>query len=465
MPNRKTADRGLSAKSTPRPEAGVSRREFIGSAAAAAATITIVPSYVLGGPGKRPPSEKLGIAQIGCGGKGYGDLRSAIQEGGQVVAMCDVDKARAGKTFKQFRNVPKFGDFRKMLDKRHKDIDAVIISTPDHTHAVAAMHAIKMKKHVYVQKPLTRTIHEARQLTLAARKYGVVTQMGNQGHGGHYLPLAAEYIRAGAIGKVRQVHCWTNRPVWPQGVPTPTGAHKVPATLDWDLWLGPAAERPYHSSYLPFNWRGWWDFGAGALGDMACHNMDPAFFALGLKHPTSVKVRTSGFNGVSFPKWTVIRWVFPVAGRDPVPVFWYSGGKRPPRPDEMAPGKKLDGNGILFVGESGTMLGEGSAGRCAIIPKSKHKATPVPRRSLPRSIGHYKEWVHACLGKTHEGKRIVPGSNFDYAGPMTEAILTGCVAMRFDRQELTWDGAAMRFTNNDEANKYLHYEYRKGWTL
>ncbi len=444
---------------------GIRRRAFLGGALAAA-TFTIVPRRVLGGSGQVPPSERLNVAKVGCGGMGHSDLRTVSRLGCNIVAMCDVDERHAAKAYGEFPDPPKYRDFRVMLEELDDSIDAVVVSTPDHTHAVASMMAIRMGKHVYCQKPLTRTVHEARALTEAAREHGVVTQMGNQGHGGEALRRTAEYIRAGAIGTVSEVHVWTDRPVWKQNAGRPQDTPQVPATLDWDLWLGPAPDRPYHSAYLPFSWRGWWDFGTGALGDMACHNMDPAFYVFNLKYPASVTAECPAFSKESFPQWSVIEWEFPAEGDRPaLKLVWHDGKRLPPRPEELEPGRGLGDNGILFVGDRGKMLGGGWAGGCRIIPEAKMREFPPPEKTLPRSIGHYDEWVEACKGSLHDGRRIVTASDFDYAGPMTETILLGNVALRFRGQKLAWDGEGKEFAEPAEANRLLHYEYRKGWTL
>jgi predicted dehydrogenase len=440
----------------------LSRREFLGGALAAA-TVTIVPSFVLGGEHGIPPSERLRIAKVACGGMGAGDLDRVASLGCDIVGLCDVDDNRIAKAVGKFPKAKAYRDYRRMLDEMDKSIDAVVVSTPDHTHAVASMAAMRMGKHVYCQKPLTRTVREARVLKEAAAKYGVVTQMGNQGHGGEGLRVSAEYIRAGAIGTVREVHVWTDRAGrwWPQGMSRPAGGKTPPENLGWDVWLGPAPERPYADGYHPFRWRGWCDFGTGALGDMGCHNIDPAFYALELGPPESVRATCSEFNRESFPSWSIVEWAFPAKGERPaVKVFWYDGGKKPPRPEELEEGRELRGNGILFVGDKGKMLGGSHAGACRIIPESRMKEFPRPAKTLARSIGHYKEWVEAA-----KGQDITPGSNFDYSGPLTEAVLLGNVAAYFPGETLKWDAGNLRIPNRPEADQYLHYEYRKGWTL
>jgi predicted dehydrogenase len=446
----------------------ISRRAFLGSALVTAATFTIVPRRVLGGEGQVPPSETLNVAKIGCGGMGKADLGEVAKLGCNIAALCDVDDGQAADAFKSFPDAKRYRDWRKMFDEMAASIDAVVVSTPDHSHAVASMAAMKLGKHVYCQKPLTRTVLEARAMVDAAHKSKVATQMGNQGHGGPALPATAEYIRAGAIGTVREVHVWTDRPGkwWHQATALPTNTRSAPESLDWDVWLGPRAERQFSPDYEPFRWRGWWDFGTGALGDMACHNMDPAFFALGLTYPVSVKATCPKFADVGYPDWSVIEWQFPAEGDRPaVKLFWYDGGKMPERPAELEEGRDLGDNGILFVGDKGKMLGGGWAGSCRIIPEAKMREFPRPERTLPRSIGHYKEWVEASKGTVIDGKPVTCGSNFDYAGAMTETVLLGNVALRYADQTLEWDGAARKFANVPEANNLLHYEYRKGWML
>lgn len=453
---------------------GISRRKFLGGAAVAAAGITVLPRHVLGGEGNTPPSNTLNVAKIGCGGMGGADLNKVVECGANIVGLCDVDEGVLNGVSGKLPRAKRYRDFRKMLDEMEKDIDAVVVSTPDVTHAVASMWAIKRGKHVYCQKPLTRTVKEARLLTEAARKHKVATQMGNQGHGGGGLPATTEFVRAGVIGAIKEVHIWSDRPRnwWPQPVSRPAYSDPVPKRLDWDLWLGPMPKRPFVDKwregpskgkpvYHHHNWRGWWDFGAGALGDMACHNMDPAFFALDLGAPTWVRATCPEFDRASFPAWSVIEWAFPAKGNRPaVRVFWHDGGKRPPRPEELEQDRNMGDNGCLFIGEKGKMMGGGWAGFCRILPESRMKETKAPPRTLPRSIGHYKEWVEAS-----KGAKIIPGSNFGYSGPMTEAILLGNIAVCYPGQKLLWDARKLVFTNNAEANGLLHYECRKGWEL
>jgi predicted dehydrogenase len=322
------------------------------------------------------------------------------------------------------------------------------------------MMAIKMGKHVYCEKPLTHSIYEARMLTEAARKHKVATQFGTQGQASEDNRVISEYIWDGAIGPVREVHVWTNRPIWPQGVDRPEEMPPVPETLDWDLWLGPAPERPYHPIYLPFNWRGWLDFGTGALGDIGCHSFDPIFRALKLGHPASVEATSTSINDETFPAGSIVHYEFPARGdMPPVRLTWYDGGLKPPRPDELEKGRKLGAQGTLFVGDEGKLLD----GR--LIPESRRKDYGKPPELLPRSPGHFIEWIDACKG----GKPA--RANFDWAGPMTEVVLLGNVPLRpelkeeLTRTKLNWDGENMKFTNVPEANEYLRRPYRKGWTL
>jgi len=446
-------------KTTEQQDKKMSRRDFIGGAAAVAA-FTIVPRYVLGGPRNVPPSEKLNIAAIGSGGMGGSNINACSGE--NIVALCDVDDKQAAGTFKKFPRARKYRDFRKMLDKEDKNIDAVIVATPDHTHAVAAMAAMKRHKHVYVQKPLTRTVYEARTLTEAARKYKVATQMGNQGHSGDGVRLICEWIWDGAIGPVREVNAWTNRPIWPQGIDRPRDKHDVPSTLDWDLWLGPAPNRPYHPCYCPFNWRGWWDFGCGALGDMACHLLDPVFSALKLGYPTSVQACATKVNKETFPLASIVRYEFPARGdMPPVKLNWYDGGMKPPRPDELEPGLRM--TSVTFIGDKGKLMCGEYGDSPRLIPESKRKEYKRPPKTIPRvkggQGGHEQNWIDACKG----GKPAC--SNFDYSGPFTEAVVMGNLAMRRLGKKLLWDGKNMKVTNDDEANRYVDEPRRKGWSL
>ena len=443
---------------------GVSRREFIASAAAAAGTIAVVPSHVIGAKnGTTPPSDTVNVAQIGSGGKGRHDCMLAEKAGAKIVALCDVDARQGGRLFKARKKTAKiFKDFRKLLDKMGSDIDAVIVSTPDHMHARITLQAMQMGKGVYCQKPLTRTVKEARIITQAAARYKVATQMGIQGNSSGSNQAITELLRAGAIGTVREVHIWTDRPVkwWPQGMPAPSDKQTPPKSLDWDLWLGVAPERPYHKSYLPFVWRGWVGFGTGALGDIGCHALDSPFYCLGLGAPTSVKAQCSAFNKISFPSWSIIEYQFPAVGDRPaVKLVWYDGGKCPARPQELEKGRSWGNNGKLYIGDKGKMLNG------QIIPETKRVAFGRPPKVLPRPAGHYSDWINACKGVKIDGKPITPGAQFSYSGPLTEAVLLGNAALYYPGEELKWDSKKMTFTNKPQADALLTSEYREGWRL
>ena len=368
-------------KNTPGQDGKLSRRRFMGAAAATAA-FTIVPSYVLGGANGKAPSEKLNIAGVGIGGMGKSNVQGC--EGENIVALCDVDWKYAADVFKKYPNAKQWKDFRKMLDEQ-KDIEAVIVATPDHLHTPVAMAAMQRGKHVYVQKPLTRLVSEARALTEAARKYKVATQMGNQGHSQEGVRLICEWIWDGAIGEVKEVHAWTNRPVWPQGLDRPKDRPPVPETLDWDLWLGPAAERPYHPCYLPFSWRGWWDFGGGALADMACHVLDPVFSALKLKYATSVEASCTKVNKETFPLASMVHFEYPAReGMPAVKIHWYDGGLKPARPDVLEVGRPLDqeSSNVLFIGSKGVLRCGEYGGSPRLIPETAMKAYKRPAPTL-----------------------------------------------------------------------------------
>jgi predicted dehydrogenase len=447
----------------------ISRRGFLKSAAASG--VMIVPRRVLGVRGRPAPSDKLNIAAIGCGGQGASDLRQLEKE--NIVALCDADWERAAETFAKHPAVPKFKDFRVMLEKQ-KDIDAVLVATPDHVHAAAAMAAIQLGKHVYVEKPLTYDVYEARRLMKAAKDARVATQMGNQGHAMESIRLLCEWIWDGAIGRVTEVHAWTPHPVWPQGMmERPADTPAVPSTLDWDAWLGPAPVRPYNPAYLPMRWRGWLDFGTGGLGDMGCHIFDHIVWALKLGAPTSVEASGSTFaaqtlvwdkppNTETYPQASMVTYKFPARESfPPLTLTWYDGGLMPPRPEELAPGVKMGDQygGALYVGDKGKILtGSHGANGLRILPEEKMSAYTRPPKTLPRSIGHHAEWVAACKGGP------AAGSNFDFAGPLTEIVLLGCAAIR-SGEKLQWDSANVRFPNAPAADRYLRRQRREGWSL
>jgi hypothetical protein len=405
------------------------------------------------------PNEKLQVAIIGANGQGGGNLNNLARiDGVRIVGLCDIDDHRLAEPAKKFPEVKTYNDFRKMLEENAKGIDAVVVSTPDHTHAVATVMALKMGKHVYCEKPLTHSVHEARVVAKAAAEAKVATQMGNAGHSSDAYRRVVELIRAGAIGPVREVHTWTNRPIWAQGQGRPKDRPDCPDFIHWDLWLGPAPERPYHPAYHPFSWRGWWDFGTGALGDMACHIMDPAFWALKLGYPRLIEAGSPPINPESPPKWSIIRYEFPERdGMPPVTLYWYDGGRLPPW--ELWEGERLNKDGgVIFVGEKGKRLLVGHVSTPKLLPEKDFQDFQPPEKTIPRSIGHHAEWVKACKdgGET--------GTNFAYAAALTETVLLGNVALRAGKA-LEYDGDAMRITNDTDANHYLQREYRKGWSL
>ena len=438
----------------------ITRRQALATGAAVAA-FTIVPRHVLGGPGQTPPSEKLNVASVGVGGMGSGDIRNV---GGteNVVALCDVDRRALDRNAPNFPGVKLYSDFRKMLETQ-KNIDAVMCATPDHNHAVVSMTAIKMGKHVFCQKPLTHSAYEARMLGKAAKEAGVATQMGNQGQAGEEARLIAETIWSGAIGTVREVHAGSNRypAISPRGIARPKETPPVPAELDWNLWLGPARERPYHPTYLPFSWRGWWDFGTGVLGDIGCHQLSAVFKALKLGDPTSVEASSSNHQcppeiaDETAPLSSITRWSFPADGdRAPVTVTWWDGGLKPPRPEELEPGRKFaEDDWLMIVGDKGKMMGH------RLIPDEKAREFGRPPQVLARSPGHYQEWILACKGGAPAGSNFV-----DHAAHLAEVVLLGNIAIR-TKEKLLWDGVNQRFTNSEEANQLINPPYRAGWSL
>lgn len=416
-------------------------------------------------PGKISPNEKINCAGIGVGGKGMGDISSCRRE--NIVALCDPDSERAAEAFYRYPDAAKFADYRKMFDKMAKDIDACTISTPDHTHAPAAFMAMNLGKHVYVQKPLTHTIAEARMLTRLAAKTGVVTQMGNQGHCGDGVRDLCEMLWTGAIGDVTEAHIWTNRPIWPQGIPDPLPEEPVPPTLEYDLWIGTAPMRPYNKGYVPWNWRAWWDFGCGAIGDMACHIMDPAFWSLKLFEAQSYTVQVmqqDGMNSQTGPNRSTIKYQFPARGDMPaVTVYWRDGGNMPPRPADVPENQKLgeDDNGSLFIGTQGYLTAGEYGGNARLLPDEKMTDYVKPDPTLPRIQNEdpYRHWLE-CI---HNGQKSV--SDFSYAGPLTEVANMGNVALHAGNKELHFDVESMRITNDADANQWLTKEYRKGWEL
>jgi len=446
------------------PQRTLSRRRFIYTTTLAASSLA-ASSYAASQARVKSPNEKLNMGAIGTAGKGGDDAANCAGE--NIVALCDVDSNALAAAAKRWPKARQYRDYRVMLEKE-KDLDAVTIGIPDHQHAPAAMLAIKSGRHVYCQKPLTRTIGEARALTLAARKYKVATQMGNQGHSAEGNRRLCEMIWSGAIGPVREVHCWSDRPIWPQGSPRPQGSDPVPANLDWDLWIGPAPMRPYVAKwpsgevvYLPVAWRAWWDFGCGALGDMGCHIMDGANWALKLGAPSSVEIVDSAPPcSETPPKWAILRFQFPVRGEMPAcTLTWYDGGKLPPRPAEME-AEKFEGNASLFIGDKGKILSGCYGERPRLLPESGMADYKRPEPTIPRVPGDssYQDFIRACKGGP------APCSNFDVSGPFTETVLLGNLALRVGKR-IEWDSVKMRARNAPEADQYIHGHYRKGWSV
>ncbi len=442
----------------------LTRRHLLRNILATGAAPLIVPRHVIAGGGQVPPSEKLRTAHIGVGGQGGGNLGeiSSFKEV-QVTALCDVDSGRLAGAAKQHASAKTFRDWRKLFEAE-KEFDAIVVSTPDHQHAPIALTGMTLGKHAYVEKPLAHTIEEARLMTETAAKYKVVTQMGNNGHGGDGLRLWKEYYDAGVIGTIKEIHVWSDRPGgwWgTQGKPRPQGDHKVPAELDWDLWIGPAPMRPYHPSYHPMQWRGFWDFGCGALGDMAVHNADPAFYALDLGQPDWVEAECGDANDETFPTWSIVTWQFPAKGSRPaVQMKWYDGGKRPQNIPGMEPERNIGDNGLIFIGDKAGMMGGSHASPPRVFPNEKHQQTKYPPKSLPRSPGHRIEWVRAALA----GKPQDSMSGFWYSGPFTEALLVGLLPVRFGKR-IEWDAAGLKAKNCPEAAALIRKSYREGWKL
>ena len=450
----------------------INRRKFLTGAAATAA-FTIVPRHVLGGNGHTPPSEQVNVAFVGAGGNmcrnNMNYLKAQAGDAVNYVALCEVIndpqhwQKEGAEAWKQYCPDAKlYVDYRKMLEEQ-RDIDAIVVCTPDHVHAAVSMAAIESGKHVYCEKPLTHTISEARKISEAARAAQVATQMGNNAHAGEWIRLCCEFIWDDAIGPVREVHAWSDRPIgyWKElcGRQRPTETPLVPPWLNWDLWLGPAPQRPYHSDYLRQIWRAWWDFGTGTIGDMGCHILDPVFWALDLREPITVEASSTGVNGETYPGGSIIRYEFgPRGDMPPLKLTWYDGGLLPPRPEELEPDRKLPENALLCIGDKGKMLCPFATGP-RLIPETKMQDYQRPEKSLPRSVGHFNEWVQACKDPAK-----TCGSGFDYAGPLTELVLLANVALRAGTK-LTWDQTQMKVTNLDEANHYVQHHYRNGWNL
>ncbi len=453
-------------------ELSFSRRHFIQQTALLGGAALAFPAVVRG----QNLNSKIHVGVIGAGGKGSSDTDETAKAGGEIVALCDVDRHTLDARGTKYPSAKKYQDYRKMLSEMDKQIDAVIVATPDHVHAHASLLAMSMGKHCFCQKPLTHSVYEARKMRETAAKMKVATQMGNQGSAGSGLRRAVEVIQSGAIGPVRELHVWSNRPIWPQGMDRPEGSDAVPEHLDWDLWLGPSPARPYKAdAYAPFKWRGWMDFGTGALGDMACHTVNMPFRALKLGYPTSIEARTTAMKKESWPSASEIIFQFPKReGMPPLEFHWYDGGLKPfsekshrildflNRPEAVKdkPGYRgLPGSGCLLIGDKGHLFSPDDYGsQFFLLPQNKFEGYKGPKETVPRSPGHYKEWIDAIQG----GKPAY--SNFDVAAYLTEIILLGCVAMRVGKK-LQWDGPNMRALNAPEADAFVKLAYRPGWEL
>ena len=446
----------------------ISRRRLLGTAGAAATMFHIVPSTVLGGRGKRSPNDKLNIAAIGAGGRAANCIDGVSSE--NIIAIADVDDRRATKTYQKYPNAKRYRDFRTMLDDMDQQIDAVVVGTPDHTHAVAVMNAIGRGKHVYCEKPLAHSISEVRTMAKAAREHKVITQLGNQGHSSDDIRLFCEWIWDGAIGNVTEIHtgCDAFKELYCQihNLPKLTENHKIPSELDWDLWLGPSGCRKFHPMYLPFQWRGWMPFGTGCIGDWICHIVDPSMWALDLGAPSTVRAEVDGDydpekHGDFYPSGCTVTFQFPARGdRGPVRLIWHDGTSRIPHTELLSDEQKVPGVGAIVYGDKGAIMhGSHGAENCQIFPEPLGRDYPVPEQSIPRVSNHFSDWLEAV----RNGRQA--GSSFDYGGPLTELGLLGAIAIRYPTQTLEWDSDMMQFTNFSEANAWIDQPYRSGWSL
>jgi len=439
-----------------------SRRHFI-CAATGAAAVQIVPGHVLGQKGETPPSEKLNIGFVGAGGRGSANIGGCSSE--NVYALADVDDRRCAQNVRKHASAKHFHDWREMLEKCGDQLDAVAVSTPDHCHAVAAMGAIQLGKHVYVEKPLTRTISEARALKKAAAEKGVCTQMGNQGHAAEGARRTNEWIQSGAVGEVTEVHCASSRPIWPQDILRPE-AEEVPATMNWDLWLGPAPEAPYSGKIAPFKWRGFIDYGTGALGDMGAHIFDHPVWALGLGMPDTVEVKiernTPGSEKHTHPRSCTITYEFSKTDTHPaMKLIWFDGNHRMPRPENMDENLKTPRDGCVYYGSKHTFMHGSHGGAPKLVNSAEEASFEAPPRTMERSPGHHKEWIAACKANDPSMAK----SNFDYAADLTELMLVGCIAtLAGDGTKITWNAKTMS-TGNPEVDKFVTHNYRDGWSL
>jgi predicted dehydrogenase len=450
----------------------ITRRQFIQRASAGVALFNILPGSLPGATERMSPNEKLNVAGIGIGSRGGADIGEVSGLGHNLVALCDVDEKYAAKEFAKYPDAKRFTDYRVMLDKMGKGIDGVVIGTPDHTHAIIAMEAMRRGKHVYCEKPLAHSIYEVRELMAASHKHKVVTQLGNQGHSSDSIRRVCEWIWAGAIGRAHTIHagCDAYKNVYCQipNLGKLDEPHDVPKGLDYDLWLGPAAFRPYSPLWVPWNWRGWMPFGGGTIGDWLCHVVDPGFWALDLDAPETVQAEVTGYDpvkhGLTYPSATKITFEFPARkGRGPVTLVWYDGNSAIPKPQGFGPDDKIPGTGAVIVGDKGMIVhGSHGAGECYLVPDSlmdQYSGKNAPAQKIPRLKGHAWDWVEAI----RTGRQA--GSNFGYGGPLTQVALLGLIAIRFPGQTLKWNDKRARFTNYDAANAYVRPEYRKGWKL
>jgi predicted dehydrogenase len=451
---------------------GLDRRQFIQRTATGVALFNILPGRLLSGAEVTSPNAKLNVAGIGIGSRGGADVGEVAGLGHNFVALCDVDSKYAAKEFAKYPNAKQFKDYRVMLDKMGKEIDAVVIGTPDHTHAVIAMEAMRRGKHVYCEKPLAHSVYEVRELMAAARKYKVVTQLGNQGHSSDSIRRVCEWVWAGAIGKVHTIHAGCNafKSVYCQipNLGKLSERHEVPATLDYDLWVGPVEFRPYSPLWVPWNWRGWMHFGGGTIGDWICHVLDPAYWALDLGAPTSVVAEATDYDpakhGQTYPSATKITFEFPAKkDRGPVKFVWHDGNLEIPKPVDFPADEKVPSTGAILFGDKGMIVhGSHGGGGCHLLPDKlmeQYSGKNAPEQKLARVKGHAWDWTEAI----RTGRAA--GSNFEYGGPLTQVALLGLIAIRFPGQKLEWNDKGMKFTNNKEANALLRSTYRRGWKL
>ncbi len=445
----------------------ITRRRFLGSAGAGLAALQVAPAQLLGGTNGGAPGDKLNVACIGVGGRGRASVDACAGE--NIVALCDVDDRQAGDVYAMFPQAKRYRDFRKMLDELDKSIDAVTIGTPDHTHAVAALDAMRRGKHVYCEKPLAHSILEIRALMKAARERKVISQLGNQGHSSDSIRSFCEWIWNGAIGSVTEIHafCDAFRHIYCQidKLPRLAEKHEVPSGVDYDLWLGPAEFRPYSPLWVPFAWRGWLPFGTGCIGDWVCHVVDPSFWALDLGLPSTIRAEVKDYDPKKhadvYPQGVKVTFQFPAKGaRGPVKLVWFDGSERPPRPEQLDAGQEVPGIGAVIYGDKGVIIhGSHGAGGCRLVPDARMKEYKQPDRKIPRVKDHHRDWLDAIR------ENRPAGSSFEYGGPLTEIALLGAVAIRFPGEELKWNAEAMRFTNHPGANAYVAPPLRPGWSL